>query len=316
MAVAWARQVASRKWSEDWNGKAPVTKATKVYLVKCDDKTDTPDIAANADDIDSSSAYAPDAPGLQVVLLEAEEKERTGDGGTIYAVTIEYSTSTIDPDQRDPNPLNRARIVKLSFDTYEETTFIAPKEPDAVDGNGNVIQNKWIWKQAVCNSAGQAFDPSVTEIFRDPVVTIQQNMAELPWDLVKGYIDTVNADAFTITYRGNTYPVLPGQAWLCEIESDPKYENGVAYEEVRVVLKIREDGWKRKFMDQGTEQLNNGDTPTRPILDANGDPVRRPVLLDGSGAALKSLNKNPTPVFLRWQFKDDSLNFSALPFFK
>ena len=320
--VEWTRIIATREIGDDDKGKV---KGQVVYLVKCSEKSDGPEVAAASTPgplwpYTGNSAYLKGAAGLVCTNRDCREKELTADGGTIYEVTLNFDTLSHDPDQSSKNPLERKRICKLSFDSVEEPVFKAPNVPTLINAAGQKPQNfnvgggnaVWPWQNGVHNSAKQPFDPTVTEIFRDPVFTIQLNMAELPWNVVLGFSNAVNTDQFDIEYRGNVYTVGIGKGWLYEINSEPRYENGVAYEEVSVVLKLRNDGWKRNILDQGMEQLYNGDLPPRPIRDKNGDPVRMPALLDGMGSAL---GKARPPVFIVYDFKNHK-RFGDLPFWK
>lgn len=123
-------------------------------------------------------------------------------------------------------------------------------------------------------------------------------------------MDTINSDNFSIYYRGREYPVAQYQAWIYEIDGEPRYEAGLAYEECRLVMKFRKEGWRRKILNGGLYELDNGDEPARPIQDANGDPAQQAALLSGTGVRLTA---GASPIFLRWRFKDEKA-FASVPF--
>lgn len=309
MAVVWARKVRARQWK----GEQGKLSGQKVYRVLCNDKNDDPDIAAAACPAPWSS-WSPSSPGLIVSSIDVRERdEAPATGGALYDATLDYSTTQLDPSQQDPNPLNRPVVVELSFDSFEETVYKAKAAPVAVDSDGNDVDiSPWHWKNAVVNSTGDAFDPSISDCFRDPVLTITKNVDDLGLDIAVSVVDTVNANDFSINYRGKSYKVKAEQAWLYDLNTSSQYENGIQYESVRLMLKLRKDGWRRLILDQGLKELNNGDTPARAILDANGNPVMTPALLNGKGAKLPTGTKNP--VWLKWRFKG-FYEFETLPYF-
>jgi hypothetical protein len=311
MAVVWVKQRRAREWSDD---DKPSAKAQRVYLVKCDDVNDAPDLAALAC---PTTAYAS---GLPVTARDAKYYDSTADGGVLYEVTIDYATVSTDPSKQDPNPLLRPAIVSLSFDNFEETVYTQPErsQPLAEDTDGNTVpitSDKWLWGNAVVNSAGQPFDPSIKDTFADPVLTVMKNSVGIPFDQAIEYCDTINVNDFTITYRGRAYTIKSDQAWLYNIATSPQFENDVYYEQVTFTFKLRKDGWRRKVLDQGLAQFPNGDVspshPAEPIRDKNGDPVTKPVLLDGKGVAVGGQGGGSKPVFLKFLLKREK-DFSAL----
>src|SRR5665213_1697565 len=133
MAAGTPRLIASRAVSVNDKGE---TTAQRVYLVVCTDKdADNPEAALFVTPR-VGNPYSATSFGVVVVKSEAREYEVTATGGTTYHVTVDYGTLSRDPTQSDPNPLNRGTIVKLSFDSYEETRYEAPGAPDLITADG------------------------------------------------------------------------------------------------------------------------------------------------------------------------------------
>lgn len=303
MSVEWAKQIASREFGQSEKD----AKGKRLYLVQCTSKTDGPDVALGAEDLPvKGEAWGASAPGLIVIDRVASEVRDLG--GLLFEVTISYGTE--DPNKTE-TPLKRPIDMKLSFDKSDETAYVAEEVLPAQDADGNAVAGfAWKWKTAVCNSVGQAFDPSIAKYFRDPVITIVRNETTLPMLTAIDFVGAVNDAAFTIKYHGDLYVVQAGQALMDDISTSSKYEDGAYYEEVTYTIRIRKDGWIRKVLDQGTMELNNGDIPARPILDAHGDPVHQSVMLDGKG---QKLANGGTPVFLRFRL-DKKKDFAELNF--
>jgi hypothetical protein len=312
-SVDWVRLRRTRQFGDD---DGPGSTAERTYLVKCATKDDGPEAAVAACP-EPGDSFSDDRPGLVVTERVAEELDRSG---TLFEVRVSYATRSTDDDEeeadQDKDPTERATVVRLSFDSFEETVYQAKAPPTAEDADGNSVSilTSWQFANAVCNSVGKPFDPSITDTFRDPVITITQNYDAIPWETVVEYINTVNSDTFSIIYRGNTYTMQPGQAWLYDVTTESRYENGVAYEEVTWVIKVRKDGWLRKVLDQSLEQASGVESDPdvrkpKPILDSNGDPIQQPAMLNGKGWPLTGSQK---PVFLKFRLKETKA-FANLP---
>ena len=316
MAVIRVKQTSSREWSDKEKGEQ---QGSRTYHVICSDKiTDDPDVAGAACP-PVGSIWSPAKPGLAVISRQVAEGDITGNGGVIYLVTLEYSTKTIEIDQQEEDPRERPMKIRLGFASSEETIYKSQGIPTAENANdppGVVnIASTWVHGTAICNSVGKPFPDGVTESFVDATIQIQlcvdTNDFPKVWKLLKQYAGTVNSDNFTIPYRGKMYPVDAGTAWCTEPTSEPMVERiastgeEVQYEDVSLTLRIREDGWLIRILDQGFEEASGTvDDPNfnkpRPLRDENGDPVLTPQLLNGKG---KKLPGGAKPVFLKFKTK-------------
>jgi hypothetical protein len=324
MAVVSVKLKGQRTFEVD---DKPTIKGKRTYLVKCDDKNDDADVATEGVAVVVGSAYSSKYPGVLARGVSAEEGERTADGGIYYLITVDYSSQSDnqkggEPGADDPDPTQRPGILRLSYDSSEETVHQAKAEPTAETGTGAALDigQSWVWGKSLCSSAGIPFKDGLKESFADAVYSYEKNVGTLDWvglsDLLDTYINTVNIADFTVTYRGATKRFKKGTVLLTSPTSEPGFENGILFEKVTFQLKVRKDGWNRKVLDQGTRAFTPASkTPVKspiapPIPDERGDPVTEPALLDGKG---HRLTQDGVSVFLVFRTKDEQ-DFSKLPF--
>lgn len=295
MAVEYVRQRRQRQWGAERFGR----RGSRLYLVKCDDINDGPEVAAAAAGIPrGGDIWSTAQPALKAVSIDAEE---VGEDGFLFAVSVQYATDEIgDLQQPEDHPLDRAPFVSLRFERFRETVTRCEEIPTGErDGARYAIQ--WTWGKTVCNSAGMSFDPSVDKTFSDPVFTIVRNEANADFGKVVDLVDAVNKDDFIIRHRNKTYTIREGQAYMADVLSSPQVEvfddAKIEYDQVTYEVAVRQDGWKRKIRDEGLYELGTAfEIPGRPIRDVNGNPVTRSHLLDGKGKKL--VGTSVKPVFL------------------
>lgn len=314
MAFDWIREIAQRQYTlED----KPLIKGKREFLARLTDKSDSPElVAAHAPQI--GHLYTVTQPNLKCTAVDIKQKEVDAEGGTVYEVTADYSTESEsqdggDPDAQQDDPTDRPIEMRASFDRTEEPFYLSYTMPVAEDEDGTVVDittSAYYTKngKAVINSAGNPFDPNPMTSITDMVITITKNVETSDfaamWRRLPAYINRVNADTFSILYRGRKYRVPAGTAWMFDIATESGYEMGVQFERVTLVMKLREDGWKRRFLDAGYHAWPLADHPNDKAApawrDAYGEPVTEMVLLDGFGAALKPPAK---PLFLIFEDK-------------
>lgn len=140
---------------------------------------------------------------------------------------------------------------------------------------------------AITNTAGEPIDPPLTRRFRTRVLSYQANVPEtlVNPDWLLSYCDHTNTDQFL--------GAAPGEVLVDDITA--KFHRGtesiVPYYEINAVFKIRRNytdstapprsAWWKRWVNVGFSKLESGERVT--ILDANGNPLNRPVLLDALG---------------------------------
>jgi hypothetical protein len=317
-SIIYAKLRRSRELREDSRGD----RGQRVYLVKVSDAADGAETAATYDASEGKTVprvgdpWSEDKPGLVVISRSIAEIEESG---IFYEVTCDYGTE--DPQSGDnptagrdaTDPTEREGILTLNFARTDEPINLALAIPTAKDADGADVTiatnpKRLQLDKTIAYSNGEPVDPQLTEVVCDAVVTYRKNLATADfasnWATWKDYVNSVNSQPFTITYRGQDFDFPVDTAWLTDITSASGYENGVAYEEVVLTWQLRDDGWLRNVLDQGYDQLTGPrDDPnltTKQILNAQGEPTRVPVLLNGKGFTLEPGEK---PVFLRFKTK-------------
>lgn len=198
--------------------------------------------------------------------------------------------------------------VTLTYSTERELSEEPTQDPALTEWDGELYQRPLVIDKdgdAVCNSAGDPFDPPVMRDDSRLVSTTVKNMTAVPtW--IMSYADAVNSDAFTL----DGFPVGVGQAKMQRPRvSKPMIRNNIQYREVTFVIQYREGGWLSEPLDIGFRKLDGSNRVN--ITDSNGDFVTAPVPLDGSGDVLAdpSPTNNVTLSFTQYT----TLPFSILP---
>lgn len=186
----------------------------------------------------------------------------TSADGLQWTATAEYEH--YNPTVFPQNPLEWP--IKISWGT---TKFDRECQEDK-DGN------------AILNSASMLFDPPVTADDSRINLKIEKNDSEFDPSVLATYKDAINSDTF---YGGD-----PGTWKLCDITADLEFnqDSGTAdgfYYKVTYTFEYRPEGWQVSVLDRGLFQRDGSGNLT-PILDADGDPVTEPALLDGTGLPL------------------------------
>jgi len=183
-----------------------------------------------------------------------------------------------------------------------------PMEIEWLHNITNELVDREATGKAITNSANESFDPPITKEVYDLVLRLKRN-EELfnPINAVK-YTGAINNDNFVCPadYSGTTVQYPPGVVKCTLLKGIPKRAATLYYHEVHYEFQFRlgeiEEtepgtwevlglGWKKRILDQGFRTLKKEDGEWtgeyEPILDAEGNPVREPQLLDGKGEQLK-----------------------------
>ena len=150
----------------------------------------------------------------------------------------------------------------------------------------------------VANSAGQAFDPTLTKTFYDSEIKISFAARTVPVDAIAACLGGINSSTVSFTVLGITMSFAPKILKLVAAPYQTVYENGDNYWKIAYTLRYRADTWVDKVLDQGyaTKDATSGDLTT--IKDADGQPLNSPAKLDGSG---QELGVGDDPVYLEFQ---------------
>ena len=205
-----------------------------------------------------------------------------------WNVLGEYGLAQIDKTE---NPLEAPTEVTWSSATYTE--------PVTVDIDG----------KAVVNSAGQPFDPPLTQERHPVVATIVYNSESYNPNTALNFQDYVNDGPATIANLKN---VPARMAKILEIGAVQQYWEDISYWRVTVKVEVNNakwdvgQGWDRRILDQGIYEKDDDDKTVRMRTD-DGEEVTEPLKLNGSGGKLDP--QTADPVFLtRKTFKEADLS--------
>jgi len=227
--------------------------------------------ARTADDgvtaIPSKGDAHPDDSTLKVDDITA----RPVGNGLMYDVVVNYTGWQSDSGESDP----AAQAAVITWG-YEVTTEPYDKDEDDED---------------VLNSASECFDPPPTREVYDEVVTIVKNVSADDWATILAgkYNGSTNTDSATVDGRTIDTVDTFGKGKIT-VESRKIARGDYSYREVTFRIRIREDGWRHRILDQGYRD-SNGDE----FKDDNGETRSMPTLLDGAGA------ENATAVYLTYR---------------
>lgn len=197
-----------------------------------------------------TDAWAESDAGATIAEIKAD---CTSEDGCTWEVTVDYGPA--DPRIVD-NPLDAPLDVAWSFAQFERVVD--------VDING----------AGVFNSAGDAFDPTITADDSRPVLTISRNEATFDILLAAQYKDHVN----TATFFG----AGPRCVKVANIQAKRDYHPACGlFWKMDYEFHFNLDTWDKKILDQGM-RFKSGST--RKVIQVDGQPASAPVPLNGSGA--------------------------------
>jgi len=211
----------------------------------------------------------------------------------VYLATASYETRSggSEDEQEDDNPLNDRPVKRWGSSTVRlpvRFTNDAPQLP-------------------IVNSVGEPFDPQPEEDFKILTYSYQVNQAVYNENRAIVFRGAINNKAITIGgVRLKEY-----QARAASIEASNGERNGVRFWSVSITIEIGDD-WRLLIPDEGLRKIappdNDSEYPKYlgggrfgeivPVLDGHGNPVTKPVLLNGAGEVLA---EGDDPVLLEFQ---------------
>lgn len=222
-----------------------------------------------------------------------------GDGSQ-HIVTVAYNSSTASGGgTSSDNPMDEPPSISWEQNTNTEPIYTL------ADGT------------AITNSAGQTFDPPITDEFTDPVLVVTQNLSNYSPGVAYQYANAVNSDFF---YGP------PGVAKLVSRTGSKEFRNDIKFWRVTTRIEFRdliasgewqgESAWGKLIVDEGMMQLDNTIAPPalplKRILDSTGREVTSPVPLNGFGLPLNALTSSIKLVYVPPR-KVKSFNALGLP---
>lgn len=195
----------------------------------------------------------------------------------------------IDAVQVGPNTVEvvvRYVTIENPIDRPPEIEFLSAVSTEPVDRDKD--------DNPITNSAGELFDPPITKDCRDLVIRARRYQSSF---------DKPQASAFEGSVNSQTiWGYAPGKV-KCNVYTGREVRfAGLWMYEVTFEFQVREDGWKRRILDQGFREKTGVDETTdeplyAAIKDTSGVPLSSPTMLDGAGVILAD---TAPPVFLEF----------------
>jgi hypothetical protein len=206
--------------------------------------------------------------------------------------------------------------VTANYTSERELAEDPTQDPALIAWDSEQFQRPAIFDQnnnAICNSAGDPFDPPNMMDDSRRVVTVTKNLSVVPaWILT--YQDAVNNDSFSLD--GITIGI--GLAKMQRVSVSPvERRNGITFRVVTFQIHLQKNGWHLEPLDAGFREIasgsgTGGNTGLVNILNPGDDEQpSAPVPLDGNGVSLASPSYTNN-VFLDFEVYE-TLAFSSLP---
>lgn len=326
--VAWIKEmVASTLEADD----KPTVKGSRTLRCKLTNRDDALGLVLQHPDCPKlRSSFDVDNPRVLCRSVKVERDTLTGDGGIMVQIQADYSTesenNSDDEESQDPDPTQRPAELRLSFDRFEEPFYQAKANPTAELSDGTPVDitsavDYNVRANAVVASNGNPFDPGLLTSVVDLCYTFSKNVASVDLEplfrRIAAFTNCVNEKQFRIAYRGSFFTFPPATMWLYGGSSEPGNEGGVPFEAVSLVFRFRRDGWLRKVLDMAMNPWPQDDHPSGKSppywLDAYGEPVSTPEMLNGKGTAIRALTPLGRPTFLKFQ-EFDKVDFRRFGF--
>jgi hypothetical protein len=250
-----------------------------VYRVETDDANDGPQVVAAGFSLKYGDIYVNRNDRDNWAFLQSASIEEDGGAGirsTFWIVTLTYGPfNAAEQASPDGNPLHAPPDISWGFRDMEL--------PVLIDYQAN----------PVLNTAGEYFDPPLTEQFSIPVLTIQRNEPLGGYSPAQAYLyrNAVNSDVFA--------GEQPGHSRVLQISGKRSYHPACGwYFPVTYEFEFNPDGYTHKIPSMGFRQLSISGTKLETVY-IKGAPATSPVLLDKKGRYIT--NPATPPYILEFQ---------------
>lgn len=206
---------------------------------------------------------------------------------TQWHATVTYgqlkgSDPKAQPEDVEPDPVLRPEIYWFEYGTKTEEITQAYNTQEIT---GNATRQKDTLGPIV-NTAGQDYDEALYRDRKTCTLVIQKNYSTdlTAIALNNTYDATTNVAAM---FSGEVYEVAKHCAAFDGATSSKKlYENGTAYYEIQIRIRVGREPFYREIVNRGYKYWDDGNLIT--AVDDSGDAVSEPALLDSNGTKLAS----------------------------
>jgi hypothetical protein len=263
--------VKLKSW--DATGDKDKQSETRVYVVECSAKTDTPTTARKASGVPQVGDAHPSISTMKCISNSAKYEEDSVNPW-VFEVTANFET----PDPADDGTDNADPD---DDDVEFSCSGVEIQYPIYRDIQGKLVQN----------SAGDAFDPVPNGLSYDEEITITKSQTSLNPVTIASYRGAVNSSSFTVTMQDGTSRTFEAKSCrMGAISYTLQSRNGVQYWRVTYPIMYRKpttdnenEPWAIWLLDEGLREKDG--TTVKPIK-IGGKDATSPVKLDGAGAVL------------------------------
>lgn len=263
-------------WSGRTGGQNPSgdVEFTRVFHVLTNSRSDDSVVVLSSGSLPAIGAVYPTYAGAYLLDRKANQSD---DDGLGWEVVCRYTSVNIELRE---SPTDRDTVWADKVEWIEE--------PVGVD-----LDNV-----AIVNSAQEPFDV-ITKPIPVLVITAKKNFVSY----------SRSADFFPFVGRTNSASFLgfsAGEVLLADMSNDDTTENGTTFSARSYTFKARTDRsnpWKTRVLDQGYMNWDSVNEVQYSAYTRDGQPVQRPVLLDGSGQTL-AIWDGAAPVFLDFRLRN------------
>lgn len=219
----------------DWTETPEELSGTDHYRIKVDDRLDNAHTILPDALVPQLFSVHPDNLAVRVKALGSLSRV---DGSFLFwDLPVQYSSKVQDIPE---NPFGQLPEITMDDEPHEADVY--------VDVNGD----------AITNSAGDPYIPTVKRDEPDELISISRNLPIFDFQLRRAYRRAVNSDVVLLNPPSSIGTVY--SAGLCKIKSFngsiEKTKDDVIYWKARLVLAVRESGWNAKPLDQGYYELS------------------------------------------------------------
>lgn len=259
---------------------------TRVFKLETSDRSEGPYAVGSHASLPKIGSLYPDDPYAWCKTLDVAWVA----GWKAWKVTANYTSER----ELAEDPTGDPAVISWDSEQFQR--------PAIFDKDGN----------AICNSAGDPFDPPNMMDDSRRIVTITKNLAVVPtWILT--YQDAVNSDTFTV----DGVSVGVGVAKMQRVSVGPtERRNAITFRPVTFQIHLERDGWLLEPLDAGFRELQAGSgsgagSLVNIVNPGDGLQPSAPVPLDGAGVSLTDPSTTNN-VFLSFSVYQ-TLAFSSLP---
>lgn len=260
------------------------TTASRMFRVITTTSDDGSLTAVNASGVPDVGDDLPDDPDN--MWAEKKNASPESDDGCHWKVKVDYvlkPPAQVGIEQWDKEPvinfgyMARSRVMEYCYHGSLDKT-----EVSSVSGDQNNRKTPLV---KVTNSLHQPFDPPVMDEDSILVISIQRNVKHANFNptYLQTYQNTMNIQEETVA--GITIPKFCG--WIRDIKAGKQFDqNNAAYWNQTFEILVDSTTWLKQVLDQGffTGAVDgDGYMQFTPIKDADNDPIRDPIMLDGQG---------------------------------